>query len=184
MVSHNYGSIWSGVYKRELITNNNIYFPEHLAYEDNYWVYAIQMLMNSVGILKSEYYYYRIHGESTVQKKNSLHHYDRLEISKKFLEYVNKNQLMDRYKTILEFLFIEVFTYNSFSIIINRFDHPNIDTLNEIKALLKENFPEWRKNCLYQRIFTIRKKVSMNMLMMFPTAMYIQIIKRLYSLFK
>ena len=83
MSSSKYGTVWSGVYKRELIESNNLFFPENLIYEDCFWSYAIILEARSIGIVKEPLYFYRQRNESLSNKRNTRQHYDRIEIGKK-----------------------------------------------------------------------------------------------------
>lgn len=173
MVSHQYGSVWGGVYRRSLIEENHLYFPERLAYEDNFWVYALQMHLESVTVVQKRLYYYRQHIESTVHRKNSMHQYDRIEISKRFLAYVKENKLIQRYHKIVEYIFIEVFTHNTYSILVRSFEQPKVEKLGQVKRLLKGEFPKWRKNPFYREKFSAKQKLKMNLIVLLPAKWYI-----------
>ncbi len=58
-----------GVYRHKLIKSNDLYFPEHLAYEDNYWVYALQLFLENIAVVPRKLYYYRQQNGSTSHKK-------------------------------------------------------------------------------------------------------------------
>lgn len=178
MMSHRLGSVWGGVYRRNLIEENGLYFPEHLAYEDNFWVYALQMNMEDVSFVNGQLYYYRQQEESTIHKRNAIHHYDRIEIEKRFLKYVTDKQLLKRYYKIVEYLFIEVFTMNTYSLLVNLFDHPKADKLEQVKGILKNTFPHWRRNEFYVETFSTKRKLKMNLIMYLPTKIYISLMKR------
>lgn len=173
MAAHEYGSVWGGVYRRSLIEKNGLYFPEHLSYEDNFWVYALQMNINTASFLSVPLYFYRQQQDSTVHKKNATHHYDRIEIGKYLLSYAMDKHLFQKYHTVLEFLFIEVFTLNSCNLFISAFDHPQINKINQVKGLLKDTFPKWRKNQFYKDKFSLKQKIKVNLLMTIPTRMYV-----------
>lgn len=177
MLSSKYGCVWGGVYRRDLIERNALYFPEHLAYEDNYWVCVLQMLFESVTVVQRKLYYYRQQNSSTIHKKNAKHHYDRIEISKRLLKYVKDNKMMQRYHDFIEYFFIGVSTLNSCSMFVSHFDEPRADSLDYVKDMLKKEFPHWRKNRFYKKEFPIRRKMHINLLMLFPSKWYIRLRK-------
>lgn len=173
MASHEYGSVCvGGVYRRSLIEREDLYFPEHLAYEDNYWVYALQMNMQKVTIVSKPLYFYRQQEGSTIHKKNAPHHYDRIEIGNRLLDYVKERGLFERYRDILEYLYIEVFTMNTFSILLKSFDAPDEKTIEQVKVALKKRFPNWKRNRFYAEKFSTKKKLKFNLMMHLPVRIY------------
>lgn len=172
MTSHEYGNVCGGIYRRSLIEENSLYFPEHLAYEDNFWVYAIHLNMQNVAIIFQPLYFYRKQGESTTHKKNALHHYDRIEIGNRLLAYATEKNLLQRYYKILEYLFIEVFTMNSYTIFLKTFNHPDEHKIKQVKMFLKDKFPKWRKNRFYNQKFSFKKKIKINLMMILPVKAY------------
>lgn len=174
MSSHKYGSVCGGVYRKNLIVNNDLYFPEHLTYEDNYWVYTLQMFLQSVTVVPQKLYYYRQQDKSTCHKKNAEHHYDRIEIGRRFLRFVKDKQLLQRYHDIIEYLFIDVFTLNSYSMFLKYFDQPQAGQLEYVKRELKREFPRWRKNKFYKTKFSTKRKIKMNLVMVLPVKWYIR----------
>ena len=177
MASHKYGSVWGGVYRHKLIESNDLYFPEHLAYEDNYWVYALQLFLENVAVVPRKLYYYRQQNGSTSHKKNAKHHYDRVEIGRRFLKFVKDKQMLPRYHDIIEYLFIEVFTLNSYSTFVNYFDQPRVEQFDDVKNILKREFPCWRRNKFYKTEFSIRRKINMNLVMLLPVKCYLRLRK-------
>ena len=177
IVSRDYGSVWAGVYRRSLIEENGLFFPEHLAYEDNYWVYSLLLIIRSLAIISQRCYYYRIRDTSLSHKKNSLRYYDRIEISKRFLDFVKRKGLLEKYQSVIEYIFIDIFTLNSCSMFVNSFDNPQIDKIEEVKAILKKEFPKWRNNSFYKNSFTLKKKIQMNLIMRLSVQWYINLMK-------
>ena len=133
--------------------------------------------MENVAVVPRKLYYYRQQNGSTSHKKNAKHHCDRVEIGIKYLEFVKDKQMLQRYHDIIEFLFIEVFTLNSYSIFVNYFDRPNIDQIDYIKNVMKREFPCWRRNKFYKTEIPIRRKINMNLIMLLPVKCYLRLRK-------
>lgn len=180
MVSHKYGSVCGGVYRRRLIEQNELYFPERLAYEDNFWVYALQMNIGTVSFLDNALYFYRQRQGSTIHKKNAEYHYDRIEISKRLLNYAKDKQIFQKYHKALEFLFIEVSTLNTCYLLISAFDHPQINKIEQVKELLKDTFPKWKKNPFYKAKYSLKQRIKAGLLMKLPTRLYVYLVTRKY----
>lgn len=174
MSSSKYGTVWSGVYKRELIESNNLFFPENLIYEDCFWSYAIILEARSIGIVKEPLYFYRQRNESLSNKRNTRQHYDRIEIGKKLYGYVKDKGYLSRYHLIVEFLFITVFTLNTYLIVLGLMDKPDVDKLNQIRLFLKNNFPKWKRNSLFHAKRSIIQRVIMTIIMIFPAEVHLR----------
>ncbi len=56
--------VWNKLYKKELIINNQIYFPAHKTYEDGFWTPQIAACTKSVCTVRGAYYLYRYNFDS------------------------------------------------------------------------------------------------------------------------
>ena len=177
IASHQFKGVCGGIYRRSIIESNNLFFPENLTYEDNYWAYVVQMLLQSTIIIPLKLYCYRQHDKSITHKKNVLYHYDRIEIANRLLKYVKKNNLMKQYGSIIEFIFIEVFTLNSCIKFIYSFDQPQVDKIQQLKFFLNKEFPHWRKNTFYKNKFSLKTKLKFNLFMILPVKWFIKLAK-------
>ena len=110
------------LYKREWLKNLDIWFPENIAYEDNFWISIVNYYTEKVGLIKEPLYYYRIYNLSTTQRKNSKHHLDRLEVELLKLNELMKRELYVAYKENIEYEFLCMYFANSVVMLLNRFD--------------------------------------------------------------
>jgi len=141
------GGIVTGLYKKELLTEHNIYFPVGITYEDNYWNSLMRFYIRRMYILDIPYYHYYINPDSTITRRNSVHHFDRIEIEEMlFEEYSSRNVFDCFYHQIL----IDSFTryyLNSMYMFFSRFDD-NLDVAiyNRISSNIYKYFPNWRND--------------------------------------
>ena len=186
IATHQFGSVCGGIYRRSIIEKNNLFFPEQLAYEDNYWAYTFQMLLDSASFISQKCYYYRQRNESTTHTKNSLYHYDRIEIGQRLLQFFKEKGLFNQYQSIIEYLFIDVFTINTFIIFVCLFDKPSANKIQQVKSALVKEFPQWRNNKYYKKETPISKKIALNILMALPSPWFIKlattVVSKLWSL--
>lgn len=56
---------WSRIYRRSLILENNLFFPEHIRYEDVFYQKILRYYLKSDGTLPEYLYHYRSHPNST-----------------------------------------------------------------------------------------------------------------------
>lgn len=82
---------WDKIIKKSLLTDNNISFPERLAYEDICWGSLLYLCAVRVSLIDKSYYHYFVNPESTVLKKDNDYNGDMLAVNKlKYREYVSR----------------------------------------------------------------------------------------------
>ena len=64
------GGVYCGLYKRSLIDNSEVIFPEHVRYEDNYWGSIIKPYITRVAFCNQIGYFYRSNPTSTIHQRN------------------------------------------------------------------------------------------------------------------
>ncbi|MBR1598338.1 MAG: glycosyltransferase [Lachnospiraceae bacterium] len=143
-----WGGIWSGIYKKNVILDNQIFFPEHLAYEDNYWYSILKLYVRNMYVVDKIVYHYYINSQSTSHNKNSGKHFERLKIELLILEeYLNRGA-MPYFHDKFEVDFIRRFYFNTIHIIFLRFDYiPNI--FPYIQKVILNYFPNYKDNPYY-----------------------------------
>lgn len=107
-------SLWNKIYKREIIDNAGIRFPEGVIYEDAYFNDTYMVNCNNIFFLNERLYNYRRHSGSIMSqsfKKTGIAA-DYQEILESLYSYLKENNLYDQHKD----LFWERFCrYNSFA---------------------------------------------------------------------
>ncbi|MDR1013297.1 MAG: glycosyltransferase [Lactobacillales bacterium] len=160
--------IWSNLYKRSIILDNNIFFLEKTAYEDNHFVKLYTLHINNYSFIDSPYYYYFKNQNSTVNKKNQAYQFDRLEVERKKIKEYKKRNLFEQYKNGIEIDFVKTFYLNTVALIFNAFDKPPIKKLKEIKLELENNFPGYKKNIYYKTALSFEDRLKIDLANMFP----------------
>lgn len=140
-----YGSICTGLYKKELVTGHDFSFPEGMAYEDNYWGSILNLYVKSLYIVDEVVYHYFINPASTVTKTDATHHLDRLEIELMKVRELKVRGALEVYHKEIEWDFLQKYYLNTWYIIFTRFSYVP-DIFNEMKRQILALFPEYRKN--------------------------------------
>lgn len=89
------GEVWSKIYRRSLIVDNDLYFPEGLSYPENYWGPLLQYYIKSYYVVDEVLYHYIQYEKSIIATGNINHILDRLEIEKRLLQEIEKRRLAD-----------------------------------------------------------------------------------------
>lgn len=136
------------LYNREWLMSLNVWFPDKLAYEDNYWGSIVNYYTEKVGLVKEPLYFYRFNESSTTQTQNSMKHLERLKIELMKLEELKKRNLFSLYQENIEFDFLKLYFSNSIIMFLTKFNEFPEGLIKEMQQTTRMNFPNWRENPL------------------------------------
>jgi glycosyltransferase involved in cell wall biosynthesis len=141
---------WLRIIKKEIIQKSNIQYPVGLRYEDVEYFCKMAPHIARIGFVKEPLYHY-------IQRDNSICHTqnektkDIFIILKNVILYYKENNIYEKYRQQLEYIFIKILLGGSF------FRMVKIENRLSRKTVLKENFdflvtmfPDWRKNKILQ----------------------------------
>jgi glycosyltransferase involved in cell wall biosynthesis len=140
-----YGGIWTAIYNKALILENDVIFPEKTAYEDNYWGTVLKLYVKSMYIVDKIVYHYFVNMDSTVTARNAIHQLDRLPIEISILEEYQRLGAFEIFYQDLEWGFIQRFYLNTLYIIFTRFDDIP-DVVNDMREIVLKYFPNYKQN--------------------------------------
>lgn len=140
------GSVWSRIYRRKILVDNQIYFPEQLCYEDNYFATIAAMYCRSIYHLERCLYHYRENDISTTLARNNVWLFDRLEIELLKLEEFRKLQLLERFPEEIEKNFFELYYFNTMYMMATRFDTPSYEIFQRMEQQIRTQFPNYKSN--------------------------------------
>lgn len=145
----NFGPVVAKLYKKSFLVKNQIFFPEGLAYEDNYFGNMVIYCVKSYFFLDSTFYHYYCNTESTVMQKNAMHQLDRLEVALLTKEELFRRGFADSFSEEIEREFIKIYYLNTLHILFTRYDQLPYDILDEMQAVVLQQYP----NCLRDRVY-------------------------------
>lgn len=99
-------SCWGKLIRKALLTENDIFFPEGVAYEDNLWSSLLHIYAERVYMLEEILYHYYVNDLSTTLKKDALSHTDLLTVYIQMWEIWESRGMLDKYRAELEFHFL------------------------------------------------------------------------------
>jgi len=138
-----FGYLVGGVYLRKIIIQNNVWFPEMLAYEDLYWSAVLELYVKNNCIIDKILYHYWVSDEtSTTRKRNTEHHFDILYVEIMMLEEYKKRGAFDVFYLELEKKFIKEFYLKALNIIFVFFDDMP-DVINFMNETVYSYFPDF-----------------------------------------
>lgn len=137
------------IYKRELLTENNITYPTHLWYEDMAIDPLILMYVQKISAVKKPLYNYHIHPGSTITKKDNGKYRDRMKVSGIIVEELKKRNFYEQYKAEIDYLYFRKgYILSTLNYLINN-NKPDRAVIRSIRQQMLELDEQYSKNAYY-----------------------------------
>lgn len=164
--------LWTSIFKRDLIFDNNLFFPEGVIYEDNAVGPALFLSAKKIHKIDDSLYYYRRNSESTTNKINDYRFFDRLKTSVLALENIrnlpNYESELISLKEEIEWMFIKLYFMGTLFGTLSRFKPIPIDRINLIFNRINDYSSTWTNNRYYRNSVSIFRKLLIKLLYYFP----------------
>ena len=124
----------TNIIKKTLFYDNGLFYPEHLAYEDN--AIGIPLFLSAKTILIVEntcpFYYYRINAMSTTKQKDNPRFFDRITTAKMMLANTERLGLYYKYKKEIDYSFYKLFYENTLYMVWDSFNRFPTEKIREM----------------------------------------------------
>lgn len=144
--------ILGNLYRKSMLIDNEILFPEGYFYEDDYWYVLSMHYINSAYIIGEDFYHYYLHPDSTIHQCNSLHQLDRAKVEEIKLKELLKRGIFQRFPTLYEHEFIRRYYMDMLYVLFMQFDHCDYQTIRMLHDNTYQIFPNYRNNPFVMRI--------------------------------
>lgn len=139
-------SVWDKIYKKNLIFDNHITFPEKLAYEDLLWCAMFSLYVKRIYILEENLYHYDVNWNSTVLSMNQKYHLDLLTVNElKWEQYVSRG-VLDKYKAVLAYDFIKTYYLTGLKMLFLRYSKVPYTTFLHMQNVVRVLIPDYHNN--------------------------------------
>lgn len=142
------GGIVTGLYRKSLLIDSGVCFPEKILYEDNYWQDILHLYVKQYYRLGEDLYHYRQREESTVHKRNAVHHLDRMQIEEMKLSAYKRLGVYERFTNEIETSFLRAYYCHTLLTLFSKFDKPPYKAFCEMKDKVKRLIPNYKENAL------------------------------------
>jgi len=140
------GGVNTKIYRKSIILNNNIWFPERIVYEDNYWGSIFSLYVKSVVYVNKQMYHYRENFTSTTLKRNDNSHFDRLDIEIMKINKYKELGIFLKFYSRFEKEFLNLYFINTLYIMFTRFDKVPYFSFLKMQINVKKYFPNYLSN--------------------------------------
>ncbi|MCD7824803.1 MAG: DUF115 domain-containing protein [Clostridiaceae bacterium] len=146
------GPMWTKLFRKDFLEENQISFLEQTAYEDNYFGALTSYAVQSFYLTDRVYYHYFANWDSTITRRNDTKHLERLQVEKKVYDELEKRGYAACYREEMKRRFLKVYYLNSLHLIFTRFDRLPYDVLQEMREQVLKRVPDYRSKEMVQRL--------------------------------
>lgn len=151
------GGIYCGLWRKSIILDNGLFFPEHLKYEDNYWGTLIRLYLNKIAFIHEIHYFYRQNPVSTTHSKDPSFLRDRIIIENSLLNEAKKRGFFTLYHDAWEYIYIVRYALNTCMLNLQLCDSIDYELVKKVMGDLETEFPSWRSNKYFQKDLKTQK---------------------------
>lgn len=138
--------VWDKLFTREFLVENNIFFPEQLAYEDHFFATLLYFYTKRVYILEERLYHYFVNSASTVLAPDAAHHFDILTVDKMMWAECERRGFLTEYRKELEYQFLTLCYLAAMKMISLRLTEIPYDFFLELKEETLKRVPDYHSN--------------------------------------
>jgi len=158
------GYFFNRIYLRSWLLENNLFFPEGLAFEDSYFNTMTALYAKSVVVTEKGGYHYFQRENSTSRNRNRSHLYDKIRIAEKVWEDAKARRIYEAYRDEIDIKCVSTLASTLFHVCLGSFDKADPAQLKRIKDILKKHGAGYRKNPYYTELdLTQRWFLNINM---------------------
>lgn len=154
------GSLVVKIFRRSMILDNKLWFPEDIFYEDNALGNSYLILARQFEYIEEPLYYYYQHSASTVHTISPKRCEDRMTAGRLMLREAKRHNFYEEFKPELEYSFTLLFYINTLFTYMAGVEKTKYSFVKAMGKEMKHTFPDFETNPYYQeRTHTEEKKL-------------------------
>ncbi len=165
-------SIWRNIFKKQLIMENDIFFPEGVSYEDNYFYNLYLGYVTKYVCVDEAFYYYRQNPSSTVHRKD-YSQLKRVEVEKKLLQEYIQRELYPDVKDGFDCACVQRWYINTIGLYFARFGKEGIKLNAQMGKEFRQYFPNYTKNKYYKTAISKKHRIMLRIFEISPSLLYL-----------
>lgn len=144
------GSLVVKIFRRSMILEYGLWFPENIFYEDNALGNSYLILAKHFEYLEEPMYYYYQHDASTVHTISARRCEDRMEAGRLMLDEARRHGYYEEFKPELEYSFTLLFYVNTLFTYMAGVKRARYRFVKSMGREMRQAFPDFEKNSYYQ----------------------------------
>lgn len=143
------GSLVVKIFRRSMILDHELWFPEHIFYEDNALGNSYLVLAKHFEYIEEPLYYYYQHESSTVHTISEKRCEDRCEAGRLMLKEAERHDFLDKFRPELEYSFTLLFYVNTLFTYMAGVKRTKYRFVKKLGEEMRCRFPDFQKNPYY-----------------------------------
>lgn len=135
---------WSKVVRRDLLIDNNLFFPEGMVYEDLATILRYVLIADRIKYVEEPIVYYRF-VETSIMHSFSNKVFDMIKAIDIIIKYYKEHDAFDLYKDEIEMLALQSYYFILYRLGVNKVEN-KVSKQKEIAKKIKDLFPNWINN--------------------------------------
>lgn len=156
VLTHYVSLFASMIYRREMVMDNDIRFPEDRAADDSFFVSCVWMKARSVAYVDRPLYHYLIRPGSVTTTLQSDKYKKRLAVFGKLMAYAKEHGVYEEFKPEIDYMYLKKGYLSSVANYIRNSRRPSYSTYEEIHEELIRQVPDYRQNRYLRGNFVMR----------------------------
>lgn len=144
------GSLVVKIFKRSMILEKELWFPENIFYEDNAVGNSYLVLAKHFEYIEEPMYYYYQHDTSTVHTFSEKRCEDRMDAGRLMLQEAKRHGYYEEFVPELEYSFTLLFYINTLFTYMAGVNRKKYGFVRSMGKEMKRTFPDFEKNPYYQ----------------------------------
>ena len=136
------GYFWTRIYKKELIVQNKIKFPEKINYEDSLFNTLTLLYAKSIAKIDKSLYFYNIRNGSSSNCYNEKRLYYRITVTELMLNEVKNRNLYNEFREIVNKKYFRMMIGN-IHLCLDMFDKIDLKKMRQISICINKNFKNY-----------------------------------------
>ena len=142
---------WNKLIKREILEKSKVEFPKGFRYEDVEFTYKLIPYIEKVSFIKKPFVHY-VQRQGSISNTQNERTKEIFQVLEHVIDYYKENNIYEKYKTVLEYVYIRYAFCSSLSRIIKIEDEELKDKLLELTwENVNKTFPDWKKNRILKK---------------------------------
>lgn len=142
---------WAKIIRHQLITDNCIFFPEKVFYEDLATTYLFYLYASKTDKVEKAFYKYRMTSQSTTTQRNQKRHYQYIDMANLLLDRIRKIDSQNIYLDEMEFFAFEQMYCIGIKNAMRQFDQPSFAYLDKLLLSLENQYPDYAQNIYFKK---------------------------------
>lgn len=156
--------VWNKLYRADLLKQNDIFFPEKLAYEDHFFATLLYFYTKKVYVLEERLYHYFVNEQSTVLAPNATHHFDILTVDSLLWDECERRGLVARFRQELEYQYLSLCFLMSMKMMLLRLPEVPYEFFLHLKEETLKRVPDYHQNPYVKELVTDVNKIVLELL--------------------